>query len=160
MIRNILGFLLAFRTMNGSGDHTDIPGADVFEKERIELESERLKLAQERLAAREAEIAAREAEMASSRGRDFAVPPILLLVAAVLLLGTGLFLGTAIGFDLGREHSVKPRRVLLSRAFINAISAPDRPVAADSAGKPDADETPDWKPRRRKSAPPPVTLVR
>lgn len=144
--------------MNGTVDDTAVPGADVFEKERIALESERLKLARERLAAREEEIAAREAALASSRGRDFALPPVALAAAALLLLGTGAFLGTAVGFDLGREHSVKPRTVLLSRAFIDAIS--DRAPGAAAAAKSAPPGKPDWTPRRAGSSPPPLAMVR
>lgn len=144
--------------MDEIGENSAVSGVDVFEKERIELESERLKLALERLDAREEEIAAREAALASSHGRDFALPPIVLLVAAVLLIGMGAFLGTAVGFDLGREHSVKPRTVLLSRAFIDAISGIDRAGEAQPAAA-SGQETIDWTPRRRASAPPPMLLL-
>lgn len=90
-------------------------------RERIELEREMLSLERERVLRETRQL--EEMKTATSfAGHGAGIPVAFWLVVAVFVLAMGLLLGWGIGYDVGREHSPKPRPVKISRSLADGLT--------------------------------------
>ncbi|MGN0844894.1 MAG: hypothetical protein ACI4QT_06705 [Kiritimatiellia bacterium] len=90
-------------------------------RERIELEREMLSLERERVLRETRQL--EEMKTANTfAGHGAGIPAAFWLVVAVFVLAMGLLLGWGIGYDVGREHSPKPRPVKISRTLAEGLT--------------------------------------
>lgn len=104
-------------------------------RERIELEREMLSLERERVLRETRQL--EEMKTANTfAGHGAGIPMAFWLVVAVFVLAMGLLLGWGIGYDVGREHSPKPRPVKISRALAEGLTRiwAEKPTSVEEEG--------------------------
>lgn len=104
-------------------------------RERIELEREMLSLERERVLRETRQL--EEMKTANTfAGHGAGIPAAFWLVVAVFVLAMGLLLGWGVGYDVGREHSPKPRPVKISRTLAEGLTRvwAEKPASVEEEG--------------------------
>ncbi|MGI5868944.1 MAG: hypothetical protein ACOX9C_05835 [Kiritimatiellia bacterium] len=125
-----------------------------IEREKLKLERERLAIERDKLEADLEDFEIRMADAPDPEELTFGVSAICVVAAVCLLLGG--IIGFSTGMDIGRSQSPKPRKIQVSRKFVDmmaSVQGKDRTPARE-------EETPVWQRLRRESKPTSVIIYK
>ncbi len=123
------------KTTSESGNPSiveDSPESLSIEREKLKLETERLQIERERLEAERERLAIQAEGGDDPEDLSFGISAICVVATVCLLLGG--IIGFTSGLDLGRRYTPQPRKLLVSRSFINmmkSVRGYQTPVVSD-----------------------------
>lgn len=140
----------------GPDPHSDPLAVSLaIEREKLKLERERLEIERDKLAADLEDFEMRIADAPNPEDLTFGVSAICIVAAVCLLLGG--IIGFSTGLDIGRSQSPEPRKILVSRKFVDMMLSVHgydrRPVREE-------EEKPLWQRLRRESKPTSVIVLK
>lgn len=92
-----------------------------IEREKLKLDQERLAIERDRLEAQLEELDARTANAPNPDDLTFGITAICVVASVCLLLGG--IIGFTSGLDIGRRQSPEPRKLLVSRSFVELMKS-------------------------------------
>ena len=92
-----------------------------IEREKLKLDQERLAIERDRLEAQLEELDARTANAPNPDDLTFGITAICVVASVCLLLGG--IIGFTSGLDIGRRQSPEPRKLLVSRKFVDLMKS-------------------------------------
>ena len=134
-------------------DFSGLSSTDIaLERERLQLEFEKITLERERLTAEQERID-REKAYTKRDPSALSFGVVSVCVIAIVCLTLGAIIGFTSGLDIGQKANPKPRKVLVSRQFIEILSIGHNKSDAEACVVEKEREIPIWIPKKDKLSP-------